>query len=113
MLYNIWGGRIDHAHHDSQSKIALDETVEFAKGIERAVQMTNRNDTLIVVSSDHGHVMSFSGYSSRGNPILGPADTPAKDDLKYLTLNYANGPGYRKEIDGNRVDVMLEDIGNL
>lgn len=33
--------------------------------------MTNRDDTLIVVTSDHAHTMSMSGYPDRGNPIAG------------------------------------------
>lgn len=92
--------------------MALDETVEFSKGIERAVSMVNLEETLIVVTSDHAHTMSMSGYPIRGNPINGAVDRVlAEDGLKYLTLSYANGKGYRKEVDGKRVDVTLEDMG--
>lgn len=65
------GGRIDHGHHSAQAFKALDETVEFSNAVKRAVEMTNRDDTLIVVTSDHAHTMSISGYPDRGNPILG------------------------------------------
>lgn len=67
----ILGGRIDHGHHSAQAVKALDETVEFSNAIKLGVEMTNRDDTLIVVTSDHSHTMSVSGYPDRGNPIFG------------------------------------------
>jgi len=57
----IVGGRIDHAHHDNYAQRALWETIEFDKAIQRADNMTSDEDTLIVVTSDHAHVMSISG----------------------------------------------------
>lgn len=65
------GGRIDHAHHGSQAFKALDETVQFSNTIKRAVELTQRDDTLIIVTADHAHTMSISGYPDRGNPING------------------------------------------
>lgn len=67
----VEGGKIDHAHHETKAYKALDETVQFAKAVKHATEMTSRKDTLIVVSSDHAHTMSLSGYSHRGNNILG------------------------------------------
>lgn len=63
------GGRIDHGHHFAQAIKALDETVELSNAIKRAIELTNRDDTLIVVTSDHAHTMSIAGYPDRGNPI--------------------------------------------
>jgi len=65
------GGRIDHGHHAARAKYALEEMIEFNDAVQRAVSMTNSNDTLIVVTADHSHVMTIGGYPSRGNPILG------------------------------------------
>lgn len=59
----VEGGRIDHAHHDSRAHKALDETVEFAKAVALARSMTDIEDTLIVVSADHGHTITYAGYS--------------------------------------------------
>lgn len=67
----VEGGRIDHGHHDSLAHKALDETVEFSKAIQAAVDLTDSSDTLIVVTSDHSHTMSISGYPARGTNILG------------------------------------------
>jgi hypothetical protein len=68
------GGRIDHGHHDTQAHLALDETVEFAKAIQAAVDLTDERNTLIVVTADHAHTLSVSGYPTRGNDIFGKYD---------------------------------------
>lgn len=98
----VEGGRIDHAHHDCQAERALDETVEFGKAIDLARKRTKIENTLIVVTSDHSHTMSIAGYSSRGNDILGINDSQnADDDMPYATLNYANGPGHKVNMNLN------------
>ena len=68
----VEGGRIDHAHHGGTAKISFEETLQFDKAIEAALSMTNRQDTLIIVTADHAHTMSISGYPERGNDLLGP-----------------------------------------
>ena len=102
----VEGGRIDHGHHAGNAYRALTETIEFADAIQLARAKTNPKDTLIVVTADHSHTLSISGYPKRGNPILGlvvgsngeeaPSNEPAKDlsGRPYTTLQYANGPGY-------------------
>jgi alkaline phosphatase len=102
----VEGGRIDHGHHAGNAERALTETIEFANAVSVALHKTKPNDTLIVVTADHSHTLSISGYPKRGNPILGlvvgsngegaPSNEPAKDasGKPYTTLHYANGPGY-------------------
>ena len=96
----VEGARIDHANHEGNAYRALDETAAMSRAVQAAVEMTSAEDTLIVVTADHSHVLSFSGYPRRGNPILGKVreygDGPARDalGLPYTTLSYANGPGY-------------------
>ncbi|XP_077299837.1 membrane-bound alkaline phosphatase-like [Arctopsyche grandis] len=107
------GGRIDHAHHSTYARLAMDETAEFSKAIARAVEMTSRDDTLIVVTSDHAHNMHISGYPVRGNDILAASGSKGSDGIPYLTLSYANGPGYRPEVNGKRVDVTKENMNAL
>lgn len=58
----VEGARIDMAHHENWARIALEETEEFAKTIEMVRNMTNANETLIVVTSDHSHTMTYNGY---------------------------------------------------
>lgn len=61
----VEGGRIDHSHHSGEAKYALDETLEFSKAIQSAVDSVDLRDTLIVVTSDHSHTMSYAGYAVR------------------------------------------------
>jgi alkaline phosphatase len=95
----VEGGRIDHAHHAGQAGQALSETIAFDEAIRTALEMTSRNDTLIIVTADHSHTLSISGYAPRGAPILGlslneqGAPVLAQDGRPYTTLGYANGPG--------------------
>ena len=102
----VEGGRIDHGHHAGRAGYALEETVEFARAVQYAVDHTDPAETLILVTADHSHVFTMAGYPKRGNPILGlvvPAegeddgkpDQPAlaRDGKPYTTVGYANGPG--------------------
>lgn len=99
----VEGGRIDHGHHDGKPGYALLEAQEFADAVAVAVQRVDLADTLLLVTADHSHAFTISGYPTRGNPILGlvvendssgqPNDGPslATDGKPYTTLGYANG----------------------
>lgn len=67
----VSGARIDHAHHINEARMALEETVDFDKAVEYAYNNVNLQDTLIVVTADHGHPLTIASYAKRGNPILG------------------------------------------
>ncbi|MEO1969230.1 MAG: alkaline phosphatase [Sphingomonadaceae bacterium] len=106
----VEGGRIDHAHHENRAGYALEETIEFARAVQYAVEHTDPANTLILVTADHSHVFTMAGYPRRGNPILGLVVPPSGDDDEhggaetdgahamardgqpYTTLGYANGP---------------------
>jgi alkaline phosphatase len=62
----IESGRIDHAHHANNAYNALNETVELSAAVQAALDLTNSEETLVTVTSDHGHVMTMSGYPKRG-----------------------------------------------
>lgn len=70
------GGRIDHGHHGTRGRVALEETVMFDKAVSSAIDMTSERDTLIVVTADHSHVFAMGGYPTRGNNILGIISRP-------------------------------------
>jgi alkaline phosphatase len=95
----IEGGRIDHAHHEGSAYRALEDVIAFDAAIKTALEMTKREDTLVVATADHSHTFTISGYPKRNNPILGLAvDVDGKvmvgaDGKPYTTLGYANGPG--------------------
>lgn len=89
----VEGARIDMAHHDTFAKRSLEDTAEFARAVQKARELTSEDDTLIVVTADHAHVMSINGYPYRDQEITGLAQL-ADDNLPYTILSYANGPGY-------------------
>ncbi len=104
----VESARIDHAHHDGNAFRALDETIAFSDAVRAAVEATSADDTLIIVTADHSHTLSFAGYPARGNPILGKVRASRGEDSEagvaaalaldltgkpYTTLGYANGPG--------------------
>jgi alkaline phosphatase len=56
--------------------------------------MTSPDDTLIVVTADHSHVFSYSGYAHRRTSILDLNRDKSLDGKPYTNILYANGPGY-------------------
>ncbi len=102
----VEAARIDHAHHAGNAYRALTDTIELSNAVAAARAMTSTRDTLIIVTADHSHAFTMTGYATRGNPILGKViinnkfgEPETKNDLAadgkpYTTLGYQNGPGY-------------------
>jgi alkaline phosphatase len=102
----VEAGRIDHGHHAGNAERALSDTIALSEAVRVALETTDPRETLIVVTADHSHTLTISGYPKRGNPILGLVSgggflSGGKDELAtdalgkpYTTLSYANGPGY-------------------
>lgn len=116
----IEGGRVDHAHHGGNAARALEEADQFDQAIAAALEMTSAEDTLIVVTADHSHTLTISGYPVRGNPILGkvPAGLDGSymeglDGKPYTTLSYANGPGACRPGEEGRLDCSRLDLTNV
>ncbi len=95
----IAGGRIDHASHESNAYRTLSDGVAMNEAVKAVLGKVNLEETLIVVTGDHSHTLTISGYAKRGNPILGVSvgvdDEPiyGKDGKTYTTIGFANGPG--------------------
>jgi len=124
----VEGARIDHAHHKNLAKRSMEETLGMEEAVEEALKMTNKNDTLIVVTADHSHSVTINGYPKRGNPITGLVYKTQPilnlyikqngSTLPYTTISYANGPGYEANIDPETglwrnltgVDYMADDF---
>lgn len=100
----VEGGRIDHAHHDGNAYRALTDAIAMSEAVAAADVLTSADDTLILVTADHAHTLSFVGYPARGNPILDKVREAGENGasklsldargMPYTTLSYANGPGY-------------------
>lgn len=118
----VESGRVDHAHHGGNAYRAMMDGVAFVDAVQVATQMTNLEDTLIIVTADHSHTLVMQGYAQRGNPILGlskgldskgnPVTEPtlAKDGKPYTTLAYVNGPG---AVEGERQDLTNVDVEDM
>ncbi|XP_061386481.1 alkaline phosphatase-like [Musca vetustissima] len=102
----IEGGLIDYGNHMTNPGLSTSETLEFDKAVQKARAMTNLNDTLIVVSSDHAHPLSMGGFANRGNDILGiDYSFPDANGQYFATLNYALGPNQYLDDKGKRLDL--------
>jgi len=98
----VESGRIDHGHHAGSAYSALTDAIEFSNAVQAAIDNTNPEETLILVTADHSHVFTIAGYPKRGNPILGKVvaigqtqPSSAEDGTPYTTLGYNNGGGFR------------------
>jgi alkaline phosphatase len=101
----VEGGRIDHGHHETRARYALDEFVQFDDTIGQTKQLLKDkgvlDETLLVVTADHSHVFSFGAYGSRGANILGFAaleqlNVSDIDKLPITIISYGNGPNYQE-----------------
>ncbi|KGB80602.1 alkaline phosphatase [Rhodovulum sp. NI22] len=112
----IEAGRVDHANHDGNAYRTMVDGVAFADAVALADELTDDEDTLIIVTADHEHAIAFNGYCGRGTPILGlcydVSSTGIKhsnepllgDDGKpYTVVGYLNGTGavLKQENGGN------------
>lgn len=61
-LLIVESGRIDHAHHAGNAHRALIDAVELSNAVQAAVDNTDPDDTLIMVTADHSHVFTIAGY---------------------------------------------------
>ena len=120
----VEGGRIDHALHGTNAKRALEDTIAFDDAIKRALSMVDLKNTLIVVTADHDHTMTFNGYAHKGNNILGKVTdikqttvqgkavlATAADSKPYTALVFGNGGGPRKAVrdDLTNIDTTADD----
>ena len=69
----VEGAKIDMAHHENTAVRSMSETLAMDKAIEATMEMLGDqlDDTLIIVTADHAHSMTISGYSDRGSDIRG------------------------------------------
>ena len=88
----VEGGRIDHAHHANYANRAMEETVALHQAVQDAVDELERknmlDETLIIVTSDHSHVMTMMGYAKRGTDIRGKEFLFSTCGYDYSKSNY-------------------------
>jgi len=89
---------IDKWHHANNAYRALTDVDELSKAVQAAMDKTDPNDTLIIVTADHSHGLVISAGSSREEPITGlvrnhGTNLTDGNNQPRLTLTYATGPG--------------------
>ena len=67
----VEGGRIDHANHFALGTRALSETVAMDRAVEHILARVPLEETLVIVTADHSHTLSISGYPGRTADITG------------------------------------------
>ena len=107
----IEGGRIDHGSHNNNAYRTLTDAVAFNEAIKAVMAKVNTDETLVIVTADHSHTLTISGYPDRDTPILGLVKERGKlalDSNKkpYPIIGFANGPG---ATDAARADLTKVD----
>lgn len=128
----IEAGRIDHALHEGNLARAVTDGEALAAAVKMADEMTNDEDTLIIVTADHAHGLAFNGYCGRGSNILGlcreidpngvaakPTPNLGADGKPYTVAGFLNGVGSviteqaDKTWSGTRPEVTEEAATNV
>ena len=110
----VEGGRIDHANHASNAYRTMTDAVAMDTALKAVLAKVSLDDTLIIVTADHSHTLTISGYPDRDTPILGLVKERGKLMLDlagkpYTVLGFANGPGAK---DGARDDLTAVDTSD-
>ncbi|XP_046747784.1 alkaline phosphatase-like [Diprion similis] len=87
----VEGGLIDYAHHRGHAAQALRETIRFSEAISATLKLIDTSETLVIVTSDHGHTMAFNEGADRGQDVLGIAQNSKYDTIPYTVLSYGTG----------------------
>jgi alkaline phosphatase len=90
----VEGGRIDHACHENNARLAFGDVVSFDRAIARARKEAPA-DTLIVVTADHETGgLNLNGYAPRekvkGNALLGSFGASTAN---RAIIGWGSGPG--------------------
>ncbi|KAK7086431.1 hypothetical protein SK128_007003 [Halocaridina rubra] len=109
----VEGGKIDKAHHANWVRKSLAEALEFEAAVETALSLTNPEDTIILVTADHGHTLNINSGTQRQTDIFSIAGSSDVDGMKYTTLTYGNGPGFKISGTGDRYEPTEEDMSDI
>lgn len=107
----VESGRVDHASHLNQARLALGDMLAMDRAVMRA--MKEKNDTLIVVTADHETGgLSLNGYAPHAAVTGERLFKNHKRDLvqdkyNYGFISWGSGPGYQSPI---MVDESVKDF---
>lgn len=127
---SIEAGRVDHANHANNAARMVTDGVAFAEAVALVDELTNDEDTLIIVTADHEHAIATNGYCGRGSNVLGicyeidPAGTEhlaepvmGNDGKAFTVVGYLNGSSSILREDqgwsGSRPDITQEEVTDI
>ncbi len=101
----VEGGKIDWACHDNDAAAAIHEMLAFSSAVEEAVDFyhEHRNETLIVVASDH----------ETGGMLLGSGRVPAGLKLNLLSYQKMSLDLFNQQIVKPYLDAAPEETRRL
>lgn len=67
----VEGALIDKALHTNEAVKGINEVIQMEEAVSLALSTLNLEETLILVTADHSHTLTFNGYPPRGNDIFG------------------------------------------
>ena len=88
----VEGGRIDHAHHAGNAYRALTDTIALAEAVKVAREMTDDEDTLIIVTADHSHTLSHRRLSVARQPDPGQGRHRSRPARRFARGDRLPGP---------------------
>lgn len=74
----VEGGRIDHGSHNNNAYRTLTDAVAMDKAVKAVLSKVNVEETLVIVTADHDHTLTITGYPDRDSNILGLVKERAK-----------------------------------
>lgn len=105
------------AHHRGRAKLAINEAATMEQAVQVALELTDKRDTLLVVTSDHTHTMTINGYPDRGSNIFGVVGPSRADGLNYTAIAYGTGgPGsvqYSVESNENGTRIVRQNPSSV
>lgn len=86
-----------HGRHPGDAYRTLSNAVALNEAVKTVLRKVHLDETLFVLTGDHSHTLTSSGYARNGNSILGTSvDVKvmfAAAGKSYTTLSFADGPG--------------------
>jgi hypothetical protein len=61
-IINFPGGLIDQAHHVTNARKSLEETLALQETVNFVRSQIDERDTLMLVTADHSHTFTVGGY---------------------------------------------------
>jgi alkaline phosphatase len=77
----VEGALVDKAHHKGMARRALAEVLELEAAVEAALERTDPAETLTIVTADHSHGFTISGYPDRGEAGVAQALSPHQERI--------------------------------